>query len=65
MIFHLEIDGELKKALVYEPYTSQLQAWNHARSLVKRDSSAWHYATAQLKSIASASVTAGAYQEKH
>lgn len=65
MIFHLEINGELKQALVHEPYSSQLQAWNHARSMVLRGGSAWYYATAQLKSIASAAVAAGAYQEKH
>lgn len=65
MIFHLEIDGEMKKAIVHEPYSSQLQAWNHARNLVPRGSSAWYYASAQLKSIASAAVAAGAYQEKH
>lgn len=65
MIFCLEIDGILKNCLVDEPYSAQLASWNEVRRLVPRNGRAWEYATMQLKSIASACVAAGAYQEKH
>lgn len=62
MIFYLEIEGQLKKCLVREPFSQNLHHWNMIRTSAGRDSEAWDLCTRQIKSIASQAVDAGAYE---
>lgn len=62
MIFYLEIEGQLKKCFVREPFSQNLHYWNMTRSSFRRDSEAWDLCTRQIKLAASQAVDADAYE---
>lgn len=62
MIFWLEIDGEMKKAFVREPYSSEMALLNYAKKLVRSDEEAHDLLSARLKQKAAEAVADNAYE---